>query len=293
MTAPCPVPHSDWAAVHAEGAQLPPEGVCRAALREAGPGQQAPGRAGPSAGRMRLSPGPDGAAAGQPAEGEAECAERVCGALCRERRAAGETAANGDGPHVVSVPGKGHAKHCLACPALPCLCAAWRYSSHTHPHTHTYTHHTHSHIHTRPHTRTRSYPPICTCTHTYTPECMQAHMHAYTHIHTCTHTHTHTHTHASRPLLPSLIHSASTSLFVVTVFTQYSQYLGLCLSFSSQGQNAVLSESLKSLERSQEDLGQRLGDLQLQHQQDNAKLQGQLGEARGLTKDLQKEVAQS
>ena len=73
---------------------------------------------------------------------------------------------------------------------------------------------------------------------------------------------------------------------------QYPQHLGfVCPSFSSQGQNVVLSESLKSLERSQEDLGQRLGDLQLQHQQDNAKLQGQLGEARGLTQDLQKEVA--
>ncbi|CAL8367783.1 unnamed protein product [Lota lota] len=57
----------------------------------------------------------------------------------------------------------------------------------------------------------------------------------------------------------------------------------------SQGQNAVLSDSLKSLERSQEDLGQRLGDLQLLHQQDSTKLQTQLVEARGLTKDLQKE----
>ncbi|KAK0155099.1 Sarcolemmal membrane-associated protein [Merluccius polli] len=57
----------------------------------------------------------------------------------------------------------------------------------------------------------------------------------------------------------------------------------------SQAQNAELSDSLKSLERSQEDLGQQLGDLQLRHQQDSTKLQTQLEEAQGLTKDLQKE----
>ncbi|KAG7267305.1 hypothetical protein CRUP_000303 [Coryphaenoides rupestris] len=56
-----------------------------------------------------------------------------------------------------------------------------------------------------------------------------------------------------------------------------------------QAQNAELSDSLRSLERSQEDLGQRLGDLQAQHKQDSTELQAQLEESQGLTAELQRE----
>lgn len=59
---------------------------------------------------------------------------------------------------------------------------------------------------------------------------------------------------------------------------------------SSRAQNAELSNSLKALERSQQELEKRLAALQLQHQQDSTKLQSQLDEADSRSKALQKEV---
>uniref|UniRef100_A0A8C2X7Y2 Sarcolemma associated protein b n=1 Tax=Cyclopterus lumpus TaxID=8103 RepID=A0A8C2X7Y2_CYCLU len=51
---------------------------------------------------------------------------------------------------------------------------------------------------------------------------------------------------------------------------------------SSRAQNAELSDSLKALERSQQELEKRLAALQLQHQQDSSKLQTQISAQLGL-----------
>lgn len=59
---------------------------------------------------------------------------------------------------------------------------------------------------------------------------------------------------------------------------------------SSRAQNAELSNSLKALERSQQELEKRLASLQLQHQQDSTKLQTQLEEADSRSNALQREV---
>ena len=64
----------------------------------------------------------------------------------------------------------------------------------------------------------------------------------------------------------------------------------LLFSGSSHAQNAELSDSLKTLERSQQELEKRLAALQLQHQQDSTKLQIQLEEADSQSKALQREV---
>lgn len=59
---------------------------------------------------------------------------------------------------------------------------------------------------------------------------------------------------------------------------------------SLRSQNAELSGSVKALESSQEELGKRLAAVQLQHQQENAKLQTQLDEADSHSKALEREV---
>lgn len=66
----------------------------------------------------------------------------------------------------------------------------------------------------------------------------------------------------------------------------------LCLfGFDSlRSQNAELGGSVKALESSQEELEKRLAAVQLQHQQDNAKLQTQLDEADSHSKALEREV---
>ncbi len=62
------------------------------------------------------------------------------------------------------------------------------------------------------------------------------------------------------------------------------------VSCSSRAQNAELSNSIKALERSQQELEKRLAAVQLQHQQDSNKLQTQLDEADSRSKTLQREV---
>lgn len=62
----------------------------------------------------------------------------------------------------------------------------------------------------------------------------------------------------------------------------------VCVSLRSQ--NAELSGSVKALESSQEELQKRLAAVQLQHQQENAKLQTQLDEADSHSKALEREV---
>lgn len=78
-----------------------------------------------------------------------------------------------------------------------------------------------------------------------------------------------------------------TPLFVWS-FTYWTQRC--FVSGSSRAQNAELSNSLKALERSQQELEKRLSALQLQHQQDSTKLQTQLDEADSRSKTLQREV---
>lgn len=79
--------------------------------------------------------------------------------------------------------------------------------------------------------------------------------------------------------------------------TQCATHLALCkpspfwtVSCSSRAQNAELSNSLKALERSQQELEKRLVAMQLQHQEDSTKLQTQLEEADSHSKTLQREV---
>lgn len=81
--------------------------------------------------------------------------------------------------------------------------------------------------------------------------------------------------------------------------TQCTTHLALCkpspfwtvfVSCSSRAQNAELSNSLKALERSQQELEKRLVAMQLQHQEDSTKLQTQLEEADSRSKTLQREV---
>lgn len=69
-------------------------------------------------------------------------------------------------------------------------------------------------------------------------------------------------------------------------------YLLLCcfVSGSSRTQNTELSNSLRGLERSQQELEKSLVALQLQHQQDSTILQSQLDEADNRSKGLQREV---
>lgn len=71
-------------------------------------------------------------------------------------------------------------------------------------------------------------------------------------------------------------------------FTYWTQCCFVC--GSSRAQNAELSNSLKALESSQQELEKRLVALQLQHQQDSTKLQTQLDEADNRSKTLQREV---
>lgn len=59
---------------------------------------------------------------------------------------------------------------------------------------------------------------------------------------------------------------------------------------SLRSQNAELSGSVKALKSSQEELEKRLAAVQLQHQQENAKLQTQLDEADSHSKALEREV---
>lgn len=63
------------------------------------------------------------------------------------------------------------------------------------------------------------------------------------------------------------------------------------MSFGSlRAQNADLNSSLSTLEQSQEELEKKLEALQLQHQQDNTRLQTQLDEADSRSTALQREV---
>lgn len=62
---------------------------------------------------------------------------------------------------------------------------------------------------------------------------------------------------------------------------------------SLRSQNAELSGSVKALESSQEELKKRLAAVQLQHQQENAKLQTQLDEADSHSRALKREVVKS
>lgn len=57
-----------------------------------------------------------------------------------------------------------------------------------------------------------------------------------------------------------------------------------------RGENTDLNGKLKVLEESQQELEKNLVAVQLQHQQDNSKLQTQLDEAERRSKALQKEV---
>lgn len=66
--------------------------------------------------------------------------------------------------------------------------------------------------------------------------------------------------------------------------------LVFCISGSLRAQNAELGSSVKALERSQQELEERLSAVQLQHQQDSTKLQTQLEEADDRSKTLQREV---
>lgn len=66
----------------------------------------------------------------------------------------------------------------------------------------------------------------------------------------------------------------------------------LCLfAFGSlRSQNAELSGGVKALESSREELEKRLAAVQLQQQQDSAKLQTQLDEADSRSRALEREV---
>lgn len=76
-------------------------------------------------------------------------------------------------------------------------------------------------------------------------------------------------------------------------FVWHSPYWTQCyfVSASSRSQNTELSNSVKSLEISQQELEKRLAALQLQYQQDSAALQTQLDEADSRSKTLQREVS--
>uniref|UniRef100_A0A3P8SQV8 Sarcolemma associated protein b n=1 Tax=Amphiprion percula TaxID=161767 RepID=A0A3P8SQV8_AMPPE len=69
--------------------------------------------------------------------------------------------------------------------------------------------------------------------------------------------------------------------------------LSVLFSCSSRAQSAELNNSLRTLEQSQQELEKRLVALQLQHQQDSAKLQTQLDEADSCSKALQRECEES
>lgn len=96
-----------------------------------------------------------------------------------------------------------------------------------------------------------------------------------------------------------LTHCASTVLLVQPathlslfdlLFTEHCGDFFVCLSDSLRSQNGELSNSVKALEISQKELEKRLAALQLQHQQDNTKLQTQLDEADNHSKTLEREV---
>lgn len=98
-------------------------------------------------------------------------------------------------------------------------------------------------------------------------------------------------THLCAPSVPKHV-GAESSKWDKVYHTPLLTYWTRCcfVSGSSRAQNAELSNSLKALERSQQELEKRLAALQLQHQQDSTKLQTQLDEADSRSKTLQREV---
>lgn len=97
------------------------------------------------------------------------------------------------------------------------------------------------------------------------------------HSHPCSHSDSLTVSSSSDSLSPNLL---LCSVFLLLFF----------FSDSLRSQNAELSGSVKALKCSQEELEKRLAAVQLQHQQENDKLQTQLEETDSRSKVLEREV---